>query len=76
MPQPLYQGGVEYADGTNATIEQMAADVTEFLTWAAEPEMEARKRTGIAAISFLLIMAVLSYIAKLQIWSNVKKKEA
>ena len=76
MPQPLYQDGVEYADGTNATIEQMAADVTEFLTWAAEPEMEARKRTGIAAISFLLIMAVLSYIAKLQIWSNVKKKQA
>ena len=54
----------------------MAADVTEFLTWAAEPEMEARKRTGIAAISFLLIMAVLSYIAKLQIWANVKKKQA
>ena len=46
------------------------------LTWAAEPEMEARKRTGIAAISFLLIMAVLSYIAKLQIWANVKKKQA
>ena len=76
MPQPLYEDGVEYADGTNATIEQMAADVTEFLTWAAEPEMEARKRTGIAAISFLLIMAVLSYIAKLQIWANVKKKQA
>ena len=30
MPQPLYQDGVEYADGTNATIEQMAADVTNF----------------------------------------------
>ena len=76
MPQPLYQDGVEYADGTNASIEQMAADVTEFLTWAAEPEMEARKRTGIAAVSFLLIMAVLSYIAKQQIWANVKKKQA
>ena len=76
MPQPLYQDGVEYADGTNASIEQMAADVTEFLTWAAEPEMEARKRTGIAAVSFLLIMAVLSYIAKQQIWANVKKKKS
>ena len=76
MPQPLYQDGVEYADGTNASIEQMAADVTEFLTWAAEPEMEARKRTGIAAVSFLLIMAVLSYIAKQQIWANVKKKQS
>ena len=62
MPQPLYQDGVEYADGTNASIEQMAADVTEFLTWAAEPEMEARKTTGIAAVSLLLIMAVLSLL--------------
>ena len=76
MANQLSDGLVEYADGTNASIEQMAADVTEFLTWAAEPEMEARKRTGIAAISFLLIMAVLSYIAKLQIWANVKKKQA
>ena len=76
MPQPLYGDDVTYADGTNATIEQMSADVTEFLTWAAEPEMEARKRTGIAAVSFLLIMAVLSYIAKQQIWANIKKKQA
>ena len=75
MPQPLYDDGVVYADGTNASIEQMAADVTEFLSWAAEPEMEERKRTGIAAIAFLLIMAVLSYMAKQQIWANLKKKQ-
>ena len=54
MSSPLDDDIVEYADGTNASIEQMASDVTEFLTWAAEPEMEARKRTGIAAVSFLL----------------------
>lgn len=76
MPQPLYGDDVTYADGTEATIEQMAADVTEFLAWSAEPEMEVRKRTGIAAVSFLLIMSVLSYLAKQQIWANVKKKQA
>ena len=76
MPQPIYADGVEYADGSKASIEQMAADVTEFLVWAAEPEMEVRKRTGIAAISFLIIMSVLSYLAKQQIWANVKKKQA
>ncbi len=75
MPQPLYDDGVVYADGTKASIEQMAADVTEFLSWAAEPEMEERKRTGIAAIAFLLVMAVLSYMAKQQIWANLKKKQ-
>jgi len=76
MPQPLYGDDVTYADGTEATIEQMAADVTEFLAWSAEPEMEVRKRTGIAAVTFLLIMSVLSYLAKQQIWANVKKKQA
>ena len=75
MPQPLYGDDVTYADGTKASIEQMASDVTEFLAWAAEPELEVRKRTGIAAITFLLIMAVLSYLAKQQIWANVKKKK-
>ena len=47
MPQPLYEDGVEYADGTKATPDQMAKDVTAFLAWAAEPEMEDRKRLGI-----------------------------
>ncbi len=33
MPQPLYEDGVEYTDGTVATPEQMAHDVTMFLSW-------------------------------------------
>ena len=45
-------------------------------TYPIPGTLEARKRTGIAAVSFLLIMAVLSYIAKQQIWANVKKKQA
>ena len=73
MPQPLYEDSVTYEDGTEASIENMAADVTEFLAWAAEPEMEVRKRTGIATVSFLLIMVVLSYLAKQQIWASIKK---
>ena len=73
MPQPLYVDSVSYSDGHEASIEQMAADVTEFLSWTAEPEMEVRKRTGIATVSFLLIMVILSYFAKVQIWSNIKK---
>jgi cytochrome c1 len=44
MPQPLYEDGVTYADGTKATQEQMAKDVTAFLAWASEPELEERKK--------------------------------
>ena len=75
MPQPLYEDSVEYADGTDASIENMASDVTEFLAWAAEPEMDTRKRIGISTVSFLLIMVVLSYLAKVQIWAPLKKNK-
>jgi ubiquinol-cytochrome c reductase cytochrome c1 subunit len=70
MPQPLYDEGVEYADGTDASIEQMSADVTQFLTWAAEPELEERKRMGIKVMLFLLVLTGLFYAAKRKIWSK------
>ena len=40
MPQPLYEDGIEYLDGTKASPDQMAIDVTTFLAWASEPELE------------------------------------
>ncbi|MEM9288094.1 MAG: cytochrome c1, partial [Pseudomonadota bacterium] len=73
MAQPLYEEQVEYADGTPATIEQMAQDVTTFLTWAAEPSMEARKRTGIGVMIFLAILIVVSYVSYKKVWEDVKK---
>jgi ubiquinol-cytochrome c reductase cytochrome c1 subunit len=74
MPQPLYEDGVEYADGTKATPDQMARDVTIFLAWASEPEMEDRKRLGISVILFLLVLTVLSYLAMKQIWAPIKNR--
>ena len=70
MPQPLYDEGVEYADGTDASIEQMSADVTQFLTWAAEPELEERKRMGIKTMLFLLVLTGLFYATKRKVWSK------
>ena len=35
-----------FAAGTPATVSQMAKDVTTFLTWCAEPELDDRKRMG------------------------------
>ena len=74
MPQPLYDDGVEYADGTKATPGQMAKDVTAFLAWASEPEMEERKQLGITVILFLLVLTTLSYFAMKQIWAPVKNR--
>ena len=66
--------GVEYADGTKATPDQMAKDVTAFLAWASEPEMEDRKRLGISVMLFLLLLTILSYFAMKQIWAPIKKQ--
>ena len=55
MPQPLQAEQVTYADGTKATLEQEARDVTTFLTYISNPEMEQRKRTGIKAVIFLTL---------------------
>ena len=70
MPPPLADDKVTYADGTKATLDQEAADVTEFLAWAAEPHMEDRKRTGVRVILFLLAMAGLMYAVKRQVWAD------
>lgn len=73
MPQPLYGDDVTLADGSNASVEALAADVVTFLAWTAEPEMEARKRTGIAAMVFLVVMCFVSYGSMRYVWSDVKK---
>jgi ubiquinol-cytochrome c reductase cytochrome c1 subunit len=46
MANPLSDGLVEYADGTNATVEQMSKDVTTFLMWAAEPHLRSKTPNG------------------------------
>jgi ubiquinol-cytochrome c reductase cytochrome c1 subunit len=45
--------------------------VTTFLAWAAEPNMETRKRTGIAVILFLIVLSGLFYASKRKIWADV-----
>jgi len=74
MSQPLYDGSVEYADGTEATEEQMAKDVTTFLMWAAEPQLEARHRMGLKVIVYLIILTILVYFSMKKIWSRIESE--
>ncbi len=71
MPQPLQDAQVTYADGTTASVEQMARDVTTFLAWAANPELVERKQMGVRVILFLLLMTGLTYAVKRKVWSDV-----
>jgi ubiquinol-cytochrome c reductase cytochrome c1 subunit len=75
MSKPLFEGAVEYADGTQATETQMAKDVTTFLTWVAEPHLEARHKMGFKVFIFLIILLILVYFSKQKVWSRLDSKE-
>lgn len=73
MPPPLSDSIIEYQDGTKATVEQMAKDVTEFLFWSANPHMEERKKIGIKVICLLIIFSIIMYFTNRKIWEKIKK---
>lgn len=61
MPQPL----------SGDELEQQSRDVAAFLTWAGEPNLEARHLTGLKAVLFLVVFTLLFYAAKRKIWSRI-----
>jgi ubiquinol-cytochrome c reductase cytochrome c1 subunit len=71
MPPPLHEGAVSFADGTSATVEQMAKDVTQFLAWASEPHLEDRHQTGLKVVLFLVVFAGVLYAVKRKIWEKL-----
>ena len=71
MPPPLSDGQVVYEDNAPQTVAQYSHDVVNFLAWASDPSMEARKRTGIKVLIFLSVFAGLMYAVKRKIWADV-----
>ncbi|WP_114860466.1 cytochrome c1 [Azospirillum brasilense] len=71
MPNILMPDGVTYADGTPATVQQQAHDISAFLTFIAEPHMDARKQMGVKVILFLIVLAGLMYATKRKLWSTL-----
>ena len=74
MSKPLFDGAVEYSDGVQATEAQMAKDVATFLTWAAEPHLEARHKMGVSAILYLIVLIMLVYFSMKKVWSRDDSK--
>ena len=72
MPNQLSDGLVVYADGTEASVEQMSKDVTTFLMWSAEPHLESRHRMGFKAILYLIVLTILVYFSMKRIWSRIE----
>ena len=50
----------------------MAHDVTSFLSWAAEPNLDERHRMGFKVFLFLIVATGVFYAAKRKIWSRIE----
>ncbi len=75
MAEPLSDGMVEYADGTETSKAQMAKDITTFLVWASDPHLEARHKMGFKVFFYLIILLTLVYLSKQKVWSRFGVKD-
>jgi ubiquinol-cytochrome c reductase cytochrome c1 subunit len=74
MPPPLSDDLVTFEDGTPATVDQMARDVSAFLMWTAEPKMMDRKMVGLVSVLFLIVLTSLLYLTNKRLWAPYKGK--
>ncbi|MEZ5893112.1 MAG: cytochrome c1 [Parvularculaceae bacterium] len=70
MAPPLADGIIEYGDGSPQTVEQYAHDVSEFLMWASEPKLGARKELGVMVLLYLIILAGILYWSYRRVWAD------
>lgn len=75
MPPPLSEDLVTYEDGTPATVDQMARDVSAFLMWTAEPKLTDRKQVGLVSVLFLIVLTALLYLTNKRLWAPHKGKK-
>ena len=65
-------GEVKQVDAPLETVEQLASDVTYFLAWTADPNLEQRKSIGFMTIIYLLILSLLLFLSYKRVWRDVK----
>jgi ubiquinol-cytochrome c reductase cytochrome c1 subunit len=71
MPNPLNEGQVTYDDGTVASVDQMAKDVSAYIAWASDPRAIQRKQAGVGVLIFLFIFAGITYMSYRRIWNGI-----
>mmetsp|Transcript_1508 Transcript_1508/g.4152 ORF Transcript_1508/g.4152 Transcript_1508/m.4152 type:complete len:284 (-) Transcript_1508:556-1407(-) len=75
MPPPLSDGGVEYEDGTEATVSQQARDIAQFLNWTSEPETEDRKKNACKYLTVVAFLVLSVGYYKRWKWSPLKTRQ-
>ncbi|MEW6562441.1 MAG: cytochrome c1 [Pseudomonadota bacterium] len=54
-----------------AEIAEHTKEVTAFLTWAADPHADERRRLGKYVIGYLAVLTMLLYVWKRRIWRRI-----
>lgn len=72
MGAPLYNEIIQYEDGTPATLSQLAADVTQFLTFVSMPEHDDRKMLWAKCVGPTLLCIATSWWWKRYIFAGIK----
>ena len=75
MAEPISDGIVEYADGTETSKAQIVKDVTTFLVWSADPHLEERHKMGFKVFFYLIVLLTLVYLSKQKVWSRFSSKD-
>ena len=71
MPPQIEDDIVEFDDGTTASHVQIARDITSFLAWTAEPELESRKSLGVKTLFFLVLITIMLLGVKRKVWKHL-----
>jgi ubiquinol-cytochrome c reductase cytochrome c1 subunit len=61
--------------GVPATTSQMAKDVTTFLNWAAEPELDERHKLGLQGCTIMAALWFLTIYVKRYKWTPIKARK-
>jgi len=70
MPDPLgISTTTDHAQ--REEIKKTAHDIVSFLSWAADPHEQERQRMGYYVLGYLVILTVLLYFVKNQIWARL-----
>ncbi|KAJ2496246.1 cytochrome c1 [Coemansia sp. RSA 1972] len=75
MAQNIFDGVVEYEDGTPNTASQITKDVVTFLNWAAEPELDDRKKIGAKAALLFSSLTLIALWIKRNRWHTLKTRK-
>lgn len=75
MAKPLQDEGVEWEDGTYASVPQQAKDVAAFLASVAEPELDVRHRSGGSGLVGMVVLSAFGLYWKRFRWNPFKNRK-